>query len=609
MGKSNRIRNDRANVKLSGVKARKKKQGMPSWAINLIAILVAVLIFASVAISLMSANGIFNRMQTAVKSDHFRVDANMMNYFFKTQYNNFVQSNSSYLSYYGLDTGVSLKEQYVGGSEGEDAQTWFDYMMDETTAQVEELLVYCEEAYARDIELDDDDEASIDEQIAMYKTYAQTYQYSDVNSYIAAMYGKGIKEKDIRNAIELTMLASKCSEELSEELENALADTDITAEYDGNKLDYDLVDYSTYTFNVTYEDVAAEVLGKTDYTSEEETEKSAEILERYKQEIENKRTLASLLKNAKTVEAFEDAVAGYIVGDVYDETYETAINDSDVATDDLPDEEETKAIREELVAYITDIVKNAETLDKEDIVVDGKVVGTDFEVSESYADAIKDIAADIAKSAADKAKATFAEGTKYSDADDIIEWAFEDERAIGDTTTVETGDGADGAEISETLSELKSFSVTTALLVKSQYKNETPARNVGIMVFTSQELAASVIAELSEGVSLEDFENICEEVGGTFSDYKNYMKGSLGVDAFDTWLYGDDVKVGSYTLDAISLGNEQYAVAVYYSEGDAEWYVNAKNAILTEQYEELSAEIKEKYTVEVKDSVIAKIDG
>ena len=110
MGKSNRIRKDRANVTLSGVKSRKKSQGMPSWAINLITIAITALILVSVVLSIMSANGVFGRMQTALKSEHFRVDANMMNYYFRTQYDSFVQNNSSSLSYYGLDTGVSLKE-------------------------------------------------------------------------------------------------------------------------------------------------------------------------------------------------------------------------------------------------------------------------------------------------------------------------------------------------------------------------------------------------------------------------------------------------------------------------------------------------------------------
>ena len=189
MGKSNRIRNDRASATLAGVKPHKKSQGMPSWAINLITIVITAVILFSVVFSLLSANGVFTRMQTAMKSDNFRVDRNMMNYFFKTQYSSFVSENSSYLSYYGLDTSVSLKDQYVDTND-ESQGTWFDYMMEQTKLQVEEMLVYCEEAEARGIKLDDADKDAIDAELEMYKTYAGTYGYT-TNAYVANIYGKG----------------------------------------------------------------------------------------------------------------------------------------------------------------------------------------------------------------------------------------------------------------------------------------------------------------------------------------------------------------------------------------------------------------------------------
>ena len=125
MGKSNRIRNAKASATIAGIKTPAKKQGMPSWALNLITILIAAVILFSVAFSLLTANGVFTRMQTAVKSDNFRVNANMMTYYFKTQYSSFVSENSSYLSYYGLDTSISLKDQYVDTND-ESQGTWFD---------------------------------------------------------------------------------------------------------------------------------------------------------------------------------------------------------------------------------------------------------------------------------------------------------------------------------------------------------------------------------------------------------------------------------------------------------------------------------------------------
>lgn len=608
MGKSNRIRSGRANATLASVKPHKKKQGMPSWAINLITILVVALLLVSVGLNLMIANGVFSRMQTAIRSENYRVNANMMNYYFKAQYNSFVSQNSSYLSYYGLDTSLSLKEQYVNGSDEEDG-TWFDYMMNQTTSQVEEILAYCEEAKARDIELDDDDIAEIDEELAMYETYANMYGYT-TNSYIATIYGKGMKEKDIRNALKLSALASKCSEELGEELKASITDSDINSEYASNKLDYDLVDYSSYTFTVEYDDVVAEVLGKDDYTDDEVKEKEAEIIAAYKDKIAEARSNAEFVSKAANKGTFEALVINYIVEDIYDSNYEDVIKDGDVVEADRPNAEDTTGIRAALVSYISGIVKSGEQLDTEKVVVDSKIVNTEISVTDAYATLIKDMAKDVAEAAAAKLEATYNAGAGYDDTDDALMWAFEEGRKEGDGKTFEEGDGADGAEISAS-DELESFTVSVYVISKPQYRSEVLTKNVGIMIFSSEDEAKSAIDKLYEGIGISDFEDICDELGGAFTDYENYTADALGVDAFDEWLYGDTVKVGSYTAEVIVISSDdsQYAVALYYEDGDAEWYVAVKNAIFNDKYEVAADEIKEKCDLKKNDKVIAKIDG
>ena len=184
MGKSNRIRTQKANATLASVKPTKKSQGMPSWAINLITIAVTVVIFASVILSVLSSNGVFMRMQTAMKTENFKVNGNMMAYYFQTQYQNFVSENSSYLTYLGLNTGAPLKDQIYSTDTNGASITWFDSLMDQTEAQVKELLVFCEEAHKRGIELDETDMANIDAEIEMYKLYAEVYGYT-TNSYIS----------------------------------------------------------------------------------------------------------------------------------------------------------------------------------------------------------------------------------------------------------------------------------------------------------------------------------------------------------------------------------------------------------------------------------------
>ena len=231
MGKSNRIRNKKASAAISmGVAPKnKKKNGMPSWALNLITIAVAVVIFASVAVSLLVSNGVFSRMQTAAKSDNFRVDGNMMQYFYNTQYSTFVSQNQSYLTYYGIDTGASLKDQPMDKNKPE-AGTWFDHILTLTKSYVTEMLAYCEEAEARGIKLDDEDRHEIEHAIEDIEYYATLYGYTNTNNYISALYGNGMKMKDLRKAMELDTLATKCAKLVGDEIKATITDDVINKE-------------------------------------------------------------------------------------------------------------------------------------------------------------------------------------------------------------------------------------------------------------------------------------------------------------------------------------------------------------------------------------------
>ena len=592
MGKSNRIRNQRANTTVQTVKSYKKKTGMPSWAINLIAIAVTLVILLSVALSILTANGVFMRMQTAMKTENFKVNGNMMNYFFQTQYSSFVSENSSYLSYYGLDTGKSLKDQPVDSNDASQG-TWFDYMMTQTKSSVSEILVYCEEAESRGIKLTDDDKAAIDAELEMYETYADAYGYTNTNTYIAAVYGKGMKLKDIRNALELSTLASKCSEVVGIEIEDGITKDQINAEYADNKLDYDLVDYTYFTFDVSYEDAIEEILGE-DYDDADAEAKSEEIIAKYKEMIAAAKADAAALAGKTDVNEFKAYIYNKVVEEAIEDTYADAVADSELTSDKLPSEENTKTIREKLLAHVVDLLKNDKDYEKLSATADEKTTVFDIEITKEYAELFEEIAEDVvadAKAAKDK---YVVEGAVYVDTEDAIEWAFEEGRKVGDIKSFEEGDGADNAEISADADELDSFSVSTYFITK---------------VFGTEADAKKAIEKLTAGISLETFESISVELGGSFTDYENYTEGSMGVDAFDEWLYGDGITVGSYTTAAIKLSDSSYAVALYYADGDPAWEVTVKSSLFTEKFTANFETLKVSFPVTTKDNVIAKIDG
>lgn len=631
MGKSNRIRNNRASDTLfGGAAAPKQKKEMPSWALNALPITFAVLLVVAVALLFMSSFGVFGRMQTAMKSENFRVTQNMMNYYFQSQYSSFVSENSAYLSYYGLDTGKSLKDQTYSTDADGNVVTWFDTMMDSTVEQVKEILVYCEEAEARGITLDEEDMKAIEDELYMYDIYGQLYG-TDKNAYISMMYGKGMRESDIKKALELSTLASKCSSLIGDEILDGITDEHIIKEYETNTDEYDQVDYIYYTFDVAFTD-AKNALAST--------ATDAEKIAKYKEMIEEAKARAEEWAAIKDEAVLKDTILKYVGETVFEDTYKDFMEKEKVAEDKMVITAEI--LKEKLVAAVFNAIKEDAEFVIESVEAKGdeeaktgimnttkdgettKYFVFETEVDKTFYDAFKKYAGELFDDVETEYDACFVEGAKFSDTNDALEWAFEDGRVVGETKTFDKGDGAGTNAVSDKVSELKSFSITVYRLTKTQHKDETVSKNVGIMVFSSKtdaEKAAEKLAALGE-ITKEKFEEICTEFNGQYTDYENYTKGSFGVAAFDTWLYGDDIKVGAFTAkdkvitltstssSSSTTTSSSYAVAWYYGDGDMQWEITVKTALFNDGYEASDKALKDKHTVSEPDmKVINKIDG
>ena len=631
MGKSNRIRNNRANDTLfGGAAAPKQKKEMPSWALNALPITFAVLLVVAVALLFMSSFGVFGRMQTAMKSENFRVSQNMMNYYFQSQYSSFVENNKAYLSYYGLDTGKSLKDQTYSTDADGNVTTWFDNMMNSTVEQVKEILVYCEEAEARGITLDEEDMKAIEDELYMYDLYGQLYG-TDKNAYISMMYGKGMRESDIKKALELSALASKCSSLVGDEILDGITDEHIIKEYETNTDEYDQVDYIYYTFDVAFTD-AKNALAST--------ATDAEKIAKYKEMIEEAKARAEEWAAIKDEAVLKDTILKYVGETVFEDTYKDFMEKETVAEDKMVITAEI--LKEKLVAAVFNAIKEDAEFVIESVEAKGdeeaktgimnttkdgettKYFVFETEVDKTFYDAFKKYAGELFDDVETEYDACFVEGAKFSDTNDALEWAFEDGRVVGETKTFDKGDGAGTNAVSDKVSELKSFSITVYRLTKTQHKDETVSKNVGIMIFSSKtdaEKAAEKLAALGE-ITKEKFEEICTEFNGQYTDYENYTKGSFGVAAFDTWLYGDDIKVGAFTAkdkvitltstssSSSTTTSSSYAVAWYYGDGDMQWEITVKTALFNDGYEASDKALKDKHTVSEPDmKVINKIDG
>ena len=357
-------------------------------------------------------------------------------------YSNFQTDYESYLSSFSLDTSKPLKDQVYGQSNGGYAYesyylgsfegTWYDYFMQQTTEQVKTTLLYCEAARALDVELDDEDYASIDSTIANLETTASLYG-TTLNTYLASSYGAGVGVKDVKKALELSALATKCSELISEEVIEAVTEDMINDEYADNRVDYDLIDYLMYTVSVKYEDAVKAVLGD-DYNEnyELDEEQEAAVKAKYIELIDEAEALADEFAAIETEEEFYDTIVNYMLSKAYDEAYDKVDFADEADPIPEPSEADKKTVKEKTIASI--LAAFEANKDKDDATVsgdakkndDGKWMLYDIEVDAEYATELNTIYKNLYANFVTNEDTFTKEGVSFSDTNEFILGAFKD---------------------------------------------------------------------------------------------------------------------------------------------------------------------------------------
>jgi len=616
MGKSNRIRADRAKRAVRSLDAKKTKKGMPSWMMTAITIVLTLAILLSVVGLLLSANGVFNRWARLLSTEHFKVNANMMSYYFNTQYQNFLNDQSSTLNYLSLDTSKSLKKQQFNPEVSEEEQqegifyydelflgefegTWFDFFMDQTVDSVSSLLVYCEAAYERGVELGDEELEEIDANLATLGTTAVSYGYATADAYISAMYGEGVKEKDVRRAMEYSALATKAMTVLSEEISDGINANDVNKKYLADPKAFDFIDFSYYTFTVSYNDAKHEAGHETDnFKDMTDEQKKAKIEETYKSMIEEAKKNAEKLMSFKNVEDVNDFIAIYIATDELHSAWETKNLDGVLTNDAQFKTLLIDRIAQDVLAGKTDAAKPSTDTILKSFLPEGITDDNKKKIDDAYATAYK--ATLTAKETYVRTKSAYG-----GDEDEFFVWAFNEGNSRA-TKKIVSGD-----ETAEVTTSSK-YSISAYFLAKAPYRDTSKTRNVAYMLFRSEaEAKAAVQALMDRGIStLDAFEAIADELGAAAHTHlEDYVKGSLKSDIFDAWLFADDVKVGDFTGAPLAIDASTYCVALYYGEGNESWYVTVKNQILSERFDELVAKLTEKYPVDVKERALKRVDA
>lgn len=217
-----------------------------------------------------SPAGFIGRTRTIINTENYSVNANMMSYFVNVEYQKFMESYEPYLSSNEKDGMLSynpdipMNEQNFGGEGGKNFYdeellgefegTWREYFIHSTETHVLKLLEYCEYANANGICLDENDYAEIDSNIEVYEAYAGAMGFDRLNQLLGKAFGEGVSEKDVRDCMELSVLANKAMEHIEKTIRDSVTEIEIDARYNGHILEYSKVDYTVCRFRIEYGD-------------------------------------------------------------------------------------------------------------------------------------------------------------------------------------------------------------------------------------------------------------------------------------------------------------------------------------------------------------------
>lgn len=268
MNNENKTVKDNGSVKLSKKqlirlqqKRAKNKKIITSVVTSVIIVLIAV---AIVWVSIPKLPNL--EKDTAGKSEEYKIDNAMFGYLL---YNN-LQQYSSYLSYYGYDTSLSLKDN-KGTCALDSSKSWYEYFRDMTEKQFDEYVAFATAAKKAGMTLTDEEKKEINDYMKEIEQTAYKQGYGTAKKYLADVYTPGVTLGAIKRVIEIETLAQKYYNDFIEKLE--ITEEEYIKYFDENPGSFWMTDYVSYEFKSTYKTDAKDDEKKAAY---EEAKKKAE---------------------------------------------------------------------------------------------------------------------------------------------------------------------------------------------------------------------------------------------------------------------------------------------------------------------------------------------
>lgn len=242
-------------------KEAKKLKIMTVTFVAILALMVVFAVYTGIDKTI-EGKGIRENKTVAVTIGEHEITNAELSYYYIDNINNFMNNYGSYAALFGLDTTKPLDKQYVDEATG---KTWADDFIDTAILNVQSVYALNDAAKAAGFELTDDQKTYIDSILVNVKSSAMLYYgYTDLETYLKAMYGNGATEENYRQYVEMNYIADAYQAAYSESL--TYDDADIRAEEAKN-----FNAYSSYSYNYYY-------LNGANFDSLKAAEESAKIL-------------------------------------------------------------------------------------------------------------------------------------------------------------------------------------------------------------------------------------------------------------------------------------------------------------------------------------------
>ena len=364
-----------------------------------------------------------------------------------------------------------------------------------------------------------------------------------LSGYISAMYGSGVKEKDIRSAMEITLLANKAAVDANDKFTAALTEESIQAYYDEHPESFLTADYLVKEF-----DAKMDTIDEDDYSDTAQYDAAVEAAEKV---YETKK--AEALAKAKEYESLSghQAFLDKLTADITAE-YDGYYDDDASLTEAEREAKEKSQIATEL----------------ESTVVEGY--------------AYKD--------------------PESEDTDELSKWLFAADRKVGDIRVIEEEDEEAGTyhvhaycvSATATRDEYKTVNMGYAMFPTSESASATVADTLKHKL------------EGGQVTTLEAFEEAIKDQSASGSGVlENLLKENFGFEEVDEYLFAEGRQVGD--CEIINCGTDYIAVVSYLGEGDVAWHAQARNGAVNEQMNEWYEEIGNTYTVTINEKTLNKI--